>query len=68
MFRDLKWDREVAVDMSFADLHFNLDQYTNVVQSWRKQGAVVDVIQLPVQSVPITTKIVISNPVYGEVF
>ena len=25
-------------------------------------------LQLPVQSVPITTKVVSSNPVYGEVY
>jgi hypothetical protein len=25
-------------------------------------------LQLPVQSVPITTKVVISNPVHGEVY
>ena len=31
------------------------------------QGAVVD-LQLPVQSVPIITKVVSSNPVHGEVY
>jgi hypothetical protein len=33
-----------------------------------EKGCVRAEIQLPVQSVPITTKIVSSNPVHGEVY
>jgi len=40
--------------------------------SWRgyrsRDGIVVEFVELPVQSVPITTKVVSSNPVYGEVY
>jgi hypothetical protein len=48
-------------------LYHNMCTLTN-------DGAVMDVIvweldlQLPVQSVPITNKVVISNPVHGEVY
>jgi hypothetical protein len=34
--------------------------------SWPLSYGIVD-LQLPVQSVPITTKVVSSNPVHGEV-
>jgi len=50
-------------------------KYITTVQisiSWRgyrgRDGIVVEFVELPMQSVPITTKVVSSNPVYGEVY
>jgi hypothetical protein len=48
------------------------DQFSYLIKwSFRKSGTVVVVIvwlQLPVQLVPITTKVVSSNHVHGEVY
>ena len=51
-------------------LHLNTVE-PSLIKLWGSRGRdrmVVVFIQLPMQSVPITTKVVSSNPVHGEVY
>jgi hypothetical protein len=42
--------------------------YDSANINFSRDGIVVEFVEPPVQSVPITTKVVSSNPVYGEVY